>query len=236
MDELVYRFLLQSGHPRASVVADLTLLPLAGSPDGEPPRAPSFAVVDPVTGDRLALVDALGPVDGDALRRAASDLGRYAQRFGGQSVQGLLLRVDLDGATADEQMQAYRVWPTRELERVSLKAFPDLETLRTWRLLAERKRPSGGRAGTSPAADDPDGEFGGLAAGAYGPDGRDDRVGRRPGAAVWAPGALLAALAVADWLLVRLVGEPLLDGTQALLLVGAAALLLAAAIARSRRG
>ena len=149
-------------------------------------------------------------------------------------MQALLLRIDLDGATADEKMQAYRVWPTtRALERVSLKAFPDLGALRTWQLLAERKRLAGVRPDAPREADDPDEDFGGFGPR---PGGEGGAAGRRPGAWAWLPAALLVALAVADWLLVRLVGESLLDGTQALLLVGAAALAYAAALARSRDG
>ena len=212
MDEFVYRFLLQSGYPRASIVADLSLLPLAGPPgtgdaDGDAASAPAYAIVDPGTGDRLALVDVVGAVDGDALRAAATRLGAYARRFGGRVVQAFLVRVDPAADPPEARVQFYRAWPDETLRRTSAKAFPDLDSLRTWQLLAERRErstPGPGRAGPG------------------------DATG--PGALAWLPGVALALLAAADRVAAALTGIGLVDLPGAVLIVGAAALLTAPAL------
>ena len=282
MDELIYRFLLQSGYPRASLVTDLDLLPIAGDPNapGTGVPDPALAVVDPGTGDRLAIVGAVGPVDADALRATGSALADYARRFGGTVVQGFLVRVDDRGRSPDEQVQFYRVWPNDGLERFAAEAFPDFEAMRTWQLLAERRergvpgapgaasgpvaagetsRPGGrgGRAalnGTNGADGTDDHSaargiddaaviaaraevFGDEADGAYDVmDGWDGSAGRAappsPGGWRWLPGIVLAALAVADVLVERLADADVLNASQAVLVTGAAALLLGAAFVR----
>ena len=67
-------------------------------------------------------------------------------------------------------------------------------------------------------------------------DGWDGSAGRAappsPGGWRWLPGIVLAALAVADVLVERLAGEDVLNASQAVLVTGAAALLLGAAFVR----
>ena len=247
MDELIYRFLLQSGFPRASIVTDLSLLPLAGAgsvpgDDGSATGGPSLAVVDPDTADRLAVVKAVGALDGDGLRAAAARLAAFARRFGGRSVQGFLVRVDERGADPDERVQFYRVWPVEELERVTAEAFPDLDTMRVWQRLAERRAlaatPGAGAGGARAAAPPGDLDEGTVAAraAAFGEDaGTVASAGARPsrpGAWVWLPGLALVALAIADLVVDGLGATGFLGVARALLATGAASLLLAAGLAR----
>ncbi len=227
MDELIYGFLLQSGYPRAAVVDDLSLLPLAGADGGRPNGdAPAFAIVDPDTADRLAVIDGVGAVDGDELRARAASLGRYARRFGGRSVQAFIVRVDFSAPSLEARVRFYRVWPNESLQRLSAKTFPDLASLRTRQLLVERRELSA-----------PDGES--VDADDFGYDADPDAYpdpAPAPGMSrtVWLPGAVLVLCVLADALAASVRGEGLFSVVQAVLLVGAAALLLVPALARSR--
>jgi len=250
MDEFVYRFLLDSGYPRAAILTDLGLLSKEGArSDAAATGAsvrPDFAIVDPDTLDRLAVLLAVPALGDQDLARAAHDLGSYAQRLGGRTVQGFLIRIDPEAGTIDERVRFFRVWPSRALEPIPADAFPDLAALRTWLRLTLRA----GAPFVSPIIFDLDEE----AIEPAGPrsmriededddedwdENRDENrdEGRapggrvRPGLGVWLPGLALGALAIADRaVLPEQIG--LLDAEQALLAVGAALSLLWAMVVR----
>lgn len=244
MDELIYRFLLDAGYPRAAIVSELELLgPAAERPDAA--AAPDYAIVDPTSFTTLAVLLEVEALDDDELADAAIELGSYARQVAGRSVQGYVVRVDPHAANPDGLVQFYRVWPNETLERVSPQAFPDLDTLRTRRALAERTGAEGdsaGEDGPAPLAV----PVGGIAGAASSstveafdfegtPGEATAQVADRadsPSVLRWVPGLLLAALAIAD----RLVGAPadgsLLGLDQSVLATGAGVALMWAGQAR----
>ena len=220
MDELIYQFLLQAGYPRAAIVSDASLL--ERGPNAVPPEdATTFAVVDPETADRLAAIDVVGAIDADTLRERASRVAQYARRLGGQQVQGFVIRVDTKGRNESEQVQFYRVWPGTRMQQLTAKTFPDLDGLRVAHLLAlELSLPPTPEIIDVEDEDDattqPEASAGGG------------------GALRWVPAILLVLLAVADWYVVQNRGTGLLNVVQALLAIGAGALLTLAASERRR--
>ena len=184
MDELIYQFLLQAGYPRAAIVADASLIESAR--DGAPPEdATTYVVVDPETAARLAVIDVVEAIGGDALREAAAKAARYARRIGGREVQGFVIRVDTEGRCEAEQVQFYRVWPNPSIQQLTAKTFPDLDGLRVTNLLAlERAVPS------APEIVD------------FGEDENEDASAgpdRRGTAGRYVPAIVLILLALADW-------------------------------------
>jgi len=235
MDELVYRFLLDSGYPRAAIVGDLELLPIAAGGTDIAALAdtarPDYAIIDPVSLDRLAVLLCVPALDKEGLEVAAGSLGRFAQRFGGRTVQGFLVRIDPVATEVQARVQFYRVWPQSTLERVSAHAFPDLDTLRT-RLLLSRQADSPVSGPARPEREDGPFDLDGGDADTTAEDRLIDIAGR-PGIGVWLPGLLLVGLAIAD----RIMSETtsaLLDIEHAVLAVGAAALLVWAMVVRRR--
>lgn len=219
MDELIYQFLLQAGYPRAAIVSDASLLE-RGANAPPPEDATTFAVVDPETADRLAAIDVVGAIDADTLRERASRVAQYARRLGGQQVQGFVIRVDTKGRNESEQVQFYRVWPGTRMQQLTAKTFPDLDGLRVAHLLAlELSLPP-----TPEIIDVEDDE-----------DVAEERARAGGGGALrWIPAILLLLLAVADWYVAQSRGTGLLSVVQALLAIGAAALLTLAASGRDR--
>mgnify|MGYP000126318414 CR=1 FL=1 len=217
MDELIYQFLLQAGFPRAAIVSDSTLLE---SGTGAPPDdASTYVIVDPETADRLAVVDVVGAIDGDALEAAAGRAGRYARRIGGREIQGFVIRVDTRGRTEAEQVQFYRVWPNPDVQQLTAKTFPDLDALRVTGLLAlERATPS------APEIVD----FGDET------DAAEESPAGRGAAGRYVPAIVLILLATVDWFVGQTRGTGLLTIVQALLAVGAASLLTLVAVHRRR--
>ena len=219
MDELIYQFLLQAGFPRASIVEDATLLaPRRGA---VPEEASTFVVVDPEDAGILAAIDVVDAVDADTLQVVASRVGHYARGLGGRFVQGFVIRVDPQGRSDAEKVQFYRVWPNPTLQQLSAKTFPDLDGLRVARrlALADAAAPNGPEIVDT--VDD---------------DGASEASsGGGGGAGRWVPGILLIVLAVADWYLLQTRGTPLLSVAEALLAIGAAALLTLSSLAGGRR-
>jgi len=219
MDELIFQFLLQAGYPRASIISDPTLL-TAGAEGDDPAETATFAIVDPETAERLAVVDVVEAIDSAELEIVADQVGHYAELLGGRTIQGFLIRVDPHGMTEAEQVQFYRVWPNSRTQQLTAKTFPDLDALKVASLLARgnvatRSRgivDFGGR-GARPS------QAGGTAAG--GTAGR------------YVPAIVLALLAVTDVYVEQTRGTGLLNLAQALLAIGAAALLTLAAAYRA---
>ena len=221
MDELIFQFLLQAGYPRASVIAEATLL----TPDGSgpvPEDATTYAIVDPDTAERLAVIDVVEAIDGDTLEQVATEVGRYASRVGGKEMQGFVIRVDPRGRNDAEQVQFFRVWPNHPIQQLSAKTFPDLDTLRVVRRLAlsSTRRAEPGIIDLAESDDAGDR--------AFEADRETVDAERRPSASParrYAPAVLLISLALADGYLVQTRGAGFLTLTQALLAVGAAVVL-----------
>jgi len=238
MDELVFRFLLDCGYPRASIVDELELLAVSGTGDGvdTPTEAtgPDIAILDPETLERLAVFRTVGPLDPDGLSAETETLARFARQFGGHAVQGFLVRIDPQADLAEESVRFYRVRhdPTPEdpmPEYVPAHAVPDLDTLRLrLRLIAW----SDAVSPVTPVLADPDEdeEAFDLEGMPIESTGFERAPSARPGAAVWLPGLVLTGLALADLFLAR----PVLDAEQALLAIGAGTLLFWAVLVRRR--
>ena len=213
MDELIFQFLLQAGFPRAAIVADAALLTPGGT-GAIPDEATTYVVVDPDTAERLAAIEVVEAIDGDALQSVATDVGRYARRLGGREMQGFVIRVDPRGRNDAEQVQFFRVWPNPMPQQLSAKTFPDLDGLRV-ALRLTRSSAAGAESEIIDVVDEeePAASADVAAATGAGPVRR------------YVPPILLALLAIADWYLVQTRGVALLSATQGLLAVGAAALL-----------
>lgn len=217
MDELIYQFLLQAGYPRASIVADATLL-TPGGRGAIPDDAATFVIVDPDSAERLAVIEVVDAVDAGTLQAVSSSTAHYARRVGGHDVQGFVIRVDPRGNKEAEQVQFYRVWPNSTMQRLSAKTFPDLDALRVARKLV--------MAATSPVGSAIVDVVDEVDFDAIEPTGRG-------GFALVMPAILLILLAIADWYLAQFRGMPLLSMTQAVLAVGAATLFTLSALVRA---
>ena len=209
MDELIHQFLLQSGYPRASVITDVTSV--IGSLNG---TQPNFIIVDPESADRLAVIMVVDAVSIDVLREYATLTGNVADRLGGKSVQGFVIRVDVDGSNEAEQVQFFRVWPNTALQQLSARTFPDVDSLRVSQKIA--------RQAHSAAVQPPGASI-------------DDAVQASMGLGAYIPGILLALVAVIDWAASLVLGTSMLDTPHSLLLVGAAILLSLPAMLRFQR-
>jgi len=241
MDELAFRFLLDCGYPRASIIDELELLAVSGTGDGvgTPTEAarPDIAILDPETLERLAVFRTVGALDPYGLSAEADELARFARQFGGHAVQGFLVRIDPQAELAEESVRFYRVrdepMPEDPMpEYVPAHAVPDLDTLRLrQRLIAwsDAVSPvSPVSPGVSDSGDDEE-EFDLEGMPTEG-TGSGRATSGRPGAAVWLPGLVLTGLALADLFLAR----PVLDAEQALLAIGAGTLLFGAILVRRR--
>lgn len=183
-------------------------------------RSPSFVIVDPETAEMLAVIEVVDAIDGDTLRQVAIETGAYASRLGGKSIQGFVIRVDVRGRTEAEQVQFYRIWPNSTLQQLSSKTFPDLETLRVARKLAD--------GGATPAS--------ATAAEVVEQLEEDMLVEARPGAGMYFPAIVLLLLVIIDNYITATRGTSLLTVSQSVLAFGSALLFtLPAAIRFLRR-
>jgi len=206
LDELIYSFLLQSDYPRASVILDSDLIGPAIQA-GPGTRVPSFIIVDPDSAQTLAVIEVADAIDGDTLRQVAIETGAYAEKLGNKAIQGFLIRVDVRGRTEEEQVQFYRVWPNSTLQQLTSKTFPDLETLKVARKLADSR--------IAAAAKQPE---------VVEPVEMDAEPETGPGASMYFPAVILLLLIVIDSYFKTVKGAPLLSLSQSVLAFGAALL------------
>lgn len=141
MDDLIYNFLLQSEFPRASILLNAEQLAVHDKDAGDSLETPSFVIVDPDTAAPLAVIDVVDAIDEEGLKEKARDTRRYSQRLAGNGIPAFVIRVDMRGATQSDQVQFYKVLPNTILQGLSSKTFPDLDTLRVARMLADAKQP-----------------------------------------------------------------------------------------------
>ncbi len=204
MEDLIYKFLVQSGFPRASIVTDITAVHHGANSDEA-----SFVIVDPHSTDPLAVLKVVGPVNAETLIDQSALLAEVASAIGGRQTQGFVVRVDLKAKRDAEQVQFYRCHPNTELQQVTARTFPDFDSLKvSYKLMAAK---SAGGSATAPEIIDFAEE--------------DDVSTANVGIGAVMPGITLLILALADWALGFLKGMELFNVTQAILLVGAAVLL-----------
>ena len=213
MEEVVYQFLLQTaGYPRASVVSDTSVL----YPESE--SRPAYAIVDPETAEPLAIIHVVGGVDASGLYAASADADANAKSLR-PATRGYVVRVDFKGRTDKEKIQFYQAKDKGELYPLSAATFPDLDTLRVNAKLSAPKSAKISRVATAPIDQSPmsDEALLGLE---EKPDAAASKAIKTKRAGLWL-GILLILLAIADVALTRLTGEPLLQVSQVLLIVGA---------------
>jgi len=201
MDELIYKFLLQSGYTRASIVSDIASIDKQTEPSDL-----SFVIVDPETTDRLAAILVVGPLDGDGLSGQSGHLAATAAKLGGAQIQGFIIRVDPGAQKDTEQVQFYRCYPNSSLQQLSAQTFPDLDSLKVHFKLHHSK----------PSVRPEIIEF----------DESDEEQAKSgiPKTVLFG-GLMLLLLALIDWVFLRFFAIELLTVTQALLLISSALLL-----------
>lgn len=198
MDDLIYKFLIQSDFPRASIVTDVSAVDRKLDPS-----AISFVIVDPDTTDILAVISVVGPVNAELLTEHSSRVAAETQRVGGQRAQGYVVRVDSKAKREAEQVQFYRCHPNKDIQQLSARTFPDLDSLRVnFKLMTEKSLPE------PEIIDLPD----------------DVDTAPRLSAFAYMPAVVLLLLGVIDWVSGRFFGTNVFEITHALLFVSAAIL------------
>ena len=210
MEDLVHQFLLKSGYPRASIVSDVHTF--MQKIDGS---LPAFVVVDPETATPLAIVGVLGAVDLAGLTQEALKSDQYIAHLGGSSVQSFLVRVDFNGSNKAEQVQFYRVLPNAQLQQMTARSFPDLDSLKVVQkiYLNSHHLKAETESEHTPVGSE-------LSA-------KSERV-------YW-PAIALAIIAALDWVFGKVMDMPLLSVSHSILLIGAAVLFLLPTLMKERR-
>ena len=215
MDDLIYDFLLQSHFPRAAILLDSNLLDFDGSGSNDGASPPAFVIVDPQTAQPLAIINTIDSADDEILRTVAIQTRNYAAKIAGKSIQGFVIRVDFRGVNQADQVQFYRIWPNKSLQQLTAKNFPDLETLRVARKLADAK--SIQAAANKKHREIPAEELT-LSNGS-------SKKASSPGMGLYIPALLILVLVLLDSIITATSGTPWLTLAQSVLLVGAALLL-----------
>lgn len=235
MEEVVYQFLLQTaGYPRAAIVSDTSVL----FPDSD--NRPAYVVVDPDNAQPLAVVHVIGAVDAAGLyaESAAADANKKALLP--SPVQGFVVRIDFKGRTDREKIQFYRAKDKGELYPLTASNFPDLGSLRVAAKLRNPQAsdtksasnvhvlPTAHSAAVNSSPRLSAAEFAKLP---YEEreilQAREDFVApvaepasvKKGWGRIWL-GLVLILLAVADAVASKVLGQPLLELTQVLLIVG----------------
>ena len=240
MEEVVYQFLLQTaGYPRAAILSDTSVL----FPDTD--TSPAYVIVDPDTAQALAVVHVVGAVDASGLYAESSSADINKKMLRPAFVQGFVVRIDFKGKSDSEKIQFYRAKDKGELYPLTASNFPDLDSLRVSAKLRQAQV-NGANAETAyadnvhvlPTAHTANAnasprftaeEFAKL------PDeereilqAREDFVApvadaktSKTSRTAMLLGLLLIVLAIADAVASKLLGQPLLQLTHVLLIVGA---------------
>lgn len=203
---------------------------------GGPIQVPSFVIVDPDTADPLAIIEVVEDIDAESLTQVATRAGAYASRLAGKSVQGYVIRVNVNGISEDQQVQFYRIWPNSTLHQLSSRNFPDLDALKVARKLMLNSVAQ--TQESSSVVDYPNGS-GVLTRFGAGHDDHENNgkaKSRGPGAGLYIPALALLLLFLLDLAFLTSQGTALLSITHSLLAFGAALLFsLPAAINYLRR-
>jgi len=200
MEDLIYKFLIQAGFPRASIVMDITTVDRSSAPSDA-----SFVIIDPETIERLGVIKVVGPVGADELMDQSALLSVVAERIGGKQLQGFVIRVDAQAQRDDEQVQFYRCFPNIDLHQLNARTFPDFDSMKV-NVKLMKPKPS-----YAPEA-------------VVLPDEELVELPKMPIGAVL-PGVIILLLALVDWGMRTYLGTALFDVTHAILLAGGALLL-----------
>lgn len=207
MEDLIYKFLIQSGFSRASIVTDVRSISTNAAVDEA-----SFVIVDPDTTDCLAMVKVVGPVDADMLIDQSAVLARSTQSIGGQQAQGYVVRVDEKAVRDNEQVQFYRCFPNTQLQQITARTFPDLDTLKVNFKLTAKKPVVQPESVTIP--------------------NELETAAPRLTLGAYLPAVALLLLALCDWIANTFFGIQVLALTHSVLAVGGAVLLSVPALQR----
>lgn len=236
MEEVVYQFLLQTaGYPRAAIVSDTSVL----FPDTD--NRPAYVVVDPDNAQPLAVVHVVGAVDAAGLYAESATADTNKKALQPAAVQGFVVRIDFKGKTDREKIQFYRAKEKGELYPLTASNFPDLGSLRVAAKLRNPKVAVSNStsnvhvlptAHASAAKSSPQlsaAEFAKLpyeereilqGREDFVPPVDDPKTTKKGRGHIWL-GLLLIVLAVADAAASKLLGQPFLELTHVLLIVGA---------------
>lgn len=225
MDDLIYHFLLQSEFPRASILLNAEQLAVHHNNADSSLEAPSFVIVDPDTASALAVIEVVDAIDQDLLSQKAKNTRRFAQNLANGGIPAFIIRVDMRGATQAEQVQFYKIISNTELQSLSSKTFPDLDTLRVARMLADANQPTD---------DFVESDFENIASRRSQSSGS---AKTRPVSSwrIYIPALLLLLLVLLDSYFTASRGAALLSLTQSVLVIGAALLFTLPALLRSLR-
>lgn len=208
MEDLIRKFLLQSGFPRASLVSDLQSVS-----SNIPIGSASYLIVDPDTVEKLAVVAVVGPVNAEGLYEKCHKAAFVAKKIGDKRVQAFVIRVDLKAKRDTEQVQFYRCFPNTELEQLNASTFPDLSSLKVHYRLNEPSIVS--TPEVLDVAED-----------------SEDKQAEKIGLGAYIPAFLLLLVCLVDLVLTHLLNTQLMKVQHVLLLTGAALLLSMPALVR----
>jgi len=223
LDELIYKFLIQSGYPRSSIVSKLTsgVLPAGGAKTGGLDDCITCLIVDPATANYLAVIAVVGASDSDTLHEAGSACMHFSKRIDESKLQCFVIRVDIEAYDSDEQVQFFRVADDRQLLPLSVQSFPDIDSLRVSRLLGQKQMVPAVEIIDTTIDEDALEEA--------------DYSEKRP-LTLYLPGLLLVVLAVANGVVDMMTGSALFGAGTINLIIAAAFLLTLPALLRYYRG
>lgn len=133
---------MQSEFPRASILLNAEPLAVHYKDAGNSLEAPSFVIVDPDTATPLAVIDVVDAVNQEQFAAKAKNTRLFAQRVATSGIASFVIRVDMRASTQAEQVQFYKINSNTEFTSLSSKTFPDLDTLRVARMLADANQPA----------------------------------------------------------------------------------------------
>lgn len=216
---------MQSEFPRASILLNAEQLAVHYKDAGSSLEAPTFVIVDPDSATPLAVIDVVDAIDQDSLSQKSKITRQFAQRLATRGIPAFIIRVDMRGATQAEQVQFYKIVSNTELQSLSSKTFPDLDTLRVARMLADAAQP---------ADEFVESDFENISSRRT-PSPAVTRTRPVSSWRIYIPALLLLLLVLVDSYFTASRGAALLSLTQSVLVIGAALLFTLPALLRSLR-
>ncbi len=198
MDDLIYKFLLQSGYPRAAIVSNIP----SKLGNVQPGSANACIIVDPESATYLAAISVVEAVSDQGLQEAGNACLEYAASLDQCRLQCFVIRVDMNASDPKQQISFYRVRQNKQLVPLSVQSFPDIQSLKVSRMLREKALPPSAAA---------------LSSNVHSTRSND----RLPWLS-YLPGVILLLLGALNGLMARVAGEALIDTGSAILLLGAA--------------
>lgn len=209
MQDLIFRFLLESGFPRGSILTDHK------SDNTGQSYQPAFLIVDPESADTLAVIDVVESGTMEQLSSHALHTGRFAAKVGRHGVQSFVIQVDDENPVSSEQVRFFKLLAGKKMQQISSYAFPDLEALQVARKLKSKNQYPG-----AAVLDD---------------DSGSRKETDRGAQVLYVLAILLVIMCVLDWSLMQIRGSGIFTLQQILLLISAAALLAIPILAQQIR-